>query len=102
VVAQRQGQAAARNMLGANEPFRDAPFFWSQHYDVSIAYVGHAEDFDETLVRGSADERDVLVGLERGGEIRAVASIHRDLDSLRAEVALEADEPHQLRSLFER
>jgi NADPH-dependent 2,4-dienoyl-CoA reductase/sulfur reductase-like enzyme/nitrite reductase/ring-hydroxylating ferredoxin subunit len=89
VVAQRQGQAAARNILGADEPFRDAPFFWSQHYDVPIAYVGHAAEVDRAVVRGSAAERDVLVTLERRGEILAVASIYRDLDNLRAEVALE-------------
>src|SRR4029077_15014424 len=36
VVALRQGQTAARNMLGAREAFDAVPFFWSQHYDVPI------------------------------------------------------------------
>jgi len=89
VVAQRQGQAAARNILGADEPYRDAPFFWSQHYDVPINYVGHAPKFDAVVVRGSAADRDVIVGLKKDGEIRAVASIYRDIDSLRAEIAFE-------------
>lgn len=101
VVAQRQGQAAARNILGADEPFRDAPFFWSQHYDVPIAYVGHAPDFDETIVQGSAADRDVLVALKQNGEIRAIASIYRDLDSLRAELTLEQGAPRQLENLFQ-
>ena len=89
VVAERQGQAAARNMLGANERFADVPFFWSQHYDVPINYVGHAEQWDEIAVDGSIAGRDCLLKYKRGGRLLAVASIYRDLASLQAEIAME-------------
>jgi apoptosis-inducing factor 3 len=89
VVAQRQGQAAARNMLGQRRPFNDVPFFWSQHYDIPINYVGHAEKWDEIAVEGSIAAKDCVVRYKRGGRVLAVASIYRDLDSLRAEVAME-------------
>jgi apoptosis-inducing factor 3 len=89
VVAQRQGQAAARNMLGHRQVFDEAPFFWSQHYDVPINYVGHAEKWDEIAVEGSIAGRDCLVRYKRGGRVLAVASIYRDLASLQAEVAME-------------
>jgi NADPH-dependent 2,4-dienoyl-CoA reductase/sulfur reductase-like enzyme/nitrite reductase/ring-hydroxylating ferredoxin subunit len=89
VVAQRQGQAAARNMLGHRKPFDDVPFFWSQHYDVPINYVGHAEKWDEISVEGSIAGRDCLVRYKRGGRVLAVASIYRDLASLQAELAME-------------
>jgi NADPH-dependent 2,4-dienoyl-CoA reductase/sulfur reductase-like enzyme/nitrite reductase/ring-hydroxylating ferredoxin subunit len=89
VVAQRQGQAAARNMLGRRKVFDDVPFFWSQHYDVPINYVGHAEKWDEIDVEGSIACKDCLVRYKRGGRVLAVASIYRDLPSLQAEVAME-------------
>ncbi len=88
VVAQRQGQTAARNMLGHRKAFDDVPFFWSQHYDVPINYVGHAETWDEISVEGSIAGRDCLLRYKRGGRVLAVASIYRDLASLQAELAM--------------
>ncbi len=89
VVAQRQGQTAARNMLGAHERFTAVPFFWSQHYDVSINYVGHAESWEEVTIEGNPAARDCLVRYRRGGRVVAVAAIHRDIASLQAELAME-------------
>lgn len=89
VVAQRQGQAAARNMLGHRKAFDDVPFFWSQHYDVPINYVGHAEKWDEIAVEGSIQGKDCLVRYVSGGRVLAVASIYRDIPSLQAEIAME-------------
>ncbi len=89
VVAERQGQAAALNMLGLREPFDAVPFFWSQHYDVPINYVGHAEGWDELVVEGDIAGKDGLVRMRRAGRTLAVASVFRDLESLEAEVSLE-------------
>jgi NADPH-dependent 2,4-dienoyl-CoA reductase/sulfur reductase-like enzyme/nitrite reductase/ring-hydroxylating ferredoxin subunit len=89
VVAERQGQAAARNMLGAREAFDAVPFFWSQHYDVPINYVGHAENWDEIAVDGDIAAKDCLLKYRSKGRVLAVASIYRDLDSLKAELAME-------------
>ncbi len=92
VVAERQGQTAARNMLGAGEGFADVPFFWSQHYDVPINYVGHAESWDSIEVDGDVASRDCLLRYRGGGRLLAVASIFRDLDNLKCELALERQE----------
>ena len=89
VVAERQGQTAARNMLGQRERFDAVPFFWSQHYDVTINYVGHAEQWDTVRIDGTFDARDCAVTFLRGGKRLALATISRDLSSLRAEVEME-------------
>jgi len=89
VVATRQGQTAARNMLGFGDEFTAVPFFWSQHYDVSINYVGHAESWDELAIEGDLLARDGLVRFRRGGNTLAVASLFRDIESLKAEVSME-------------
>jgi NADPH-dependent 2,4-dienoyl-CoA reductase/sulfur reductase-like enzyme/nitrite reductase/ring-hydroxylating ferredoxin subunit len=89
VVAERQGQAVARNMLGAREAFDAVPFFWSQHYDVPINYVGHAEVWDEIAIDGDIAARDCMLRYKSKGRVLAVASIYRDLASLEAELAME-------------
>jgi apoptosis-inducing factor 3 len=89
VVAERQGQTAARNVLGRREAFTDVPFFWSQHYDVPINYVGHAEKWDELTIDGDIAGRDCMLRFKRNGRVLAAASIFRDLESLQAELAME-------------
>jgi NADPH-dependent 2,4-dienoyl-CoA reductase/sulfur reductase-like enzyme len=89
VVAERQGQAAALNMLGHAAPFTAVPFFWSQHYDVPINYVGHAEAWDEIVTEGTIMSKDCVLRFKRNGRVSAVASIFRDLESLEAEVLME-------------
>ena len=87
VVAQQQGHVAARNMLGRSEAFRTVPFFWSQHYDVPINYVGHAERWDRIDVAGSLTDRNAVVAYRDGARIAAIATVYRDRDSLLAEDA---------------
>jgi NADPH-dependent 2,4-dienoyl-CoA reductase/sulfur reductase-like enzyme len=89
VVAERQGQTAAVNMLGQRTPFRAVPFFWSQHYDVPINYVGHAEKWDAIEIDGDVTKRDCVARYKRGGRVLAVASIYRDGDSLKAAAEME-------------
>ena len=92
VVAQRQGQTAARNILGAREPFTIPPFFWSNHFDVHIHYVGHGSGGDETSVSGDLKAKDGSVIFSSDGKLSAVASIGRDRENLEAEAALERGE----------
>jgi NADPH-dependent 2,4-dienoyl-CoA reductase/sulfur reductase-like enzyme/nitrite reductase/ring-hydroxylating ferredoxin subunit len=91
VVALRQGQTAALNMLGGQEKFAAVPFFWSQHYDVPINYVGHAEAWDELTIDGDIAARDCVLRYKLNGHVLAVASIYRDAESLMAEAAMERE-----------
>jgi NADPH-dependent 2,4-dienoyl-CoA reductase/sulfur reductase-like enzyme len=93
VVAERQGQVAARNILGQRGKFEAVPFFWSQHYDLTVNYVGHAEGFDRVEVDGALMSRDCTIRYKRGEHTLAVATIGRDRDNLQAEAAMEAEEP---------
>jgi NADPH-dependent 2,4-dienoyl-CoA reductase/sulfur reductase-like enzyme len=91
VVAQRQGQTAALNMLGRREKFTAVPFFWSQHYDVPINYVGHADSWDQLTIDGDIAAKDCLLRYKRNGRVLAVASIYRDAESLVAERKMEQE-----------
>jgi NADPH-dependent 2,4-dienoyl-CoA reductase/sulfur reductase-like enzyme/nitrite reductase/ring-hydroxylating ferredoxin subunit len=89
VVAERQGQVAARNMLGRRERFDAVPFFWSQHYDVTIKYIGHAERWDSVQIDGRLDGRDCAVSYLLGGRKLALVTISRDRESLKVEAEWE-------------
>jgi len=89
VVTERQGQTAARNILGAREPFGVPPFFWSNHFDLHIRYVGHGSRDDRATVSGDLKSKDASVIFRAGDKLTAVASVGRDLENLKAELVLE-------------
>jgi NADPH-dependent 2,4-dienoyl-CoA reductase/sulfur reductase-like enzyme/nitrite reductase/ring-hydroxylating ferredoxin subunit len=89
VVAERQGQTVALNIMGQRQKFDAVPFFWSQHYDVPINYIGHAAKWDEIAIEGDINAKDCLLRYRRNGRVAAVASIFRDLGNLKAEVVME-------------
>jgi NADPH-dependent 2,4-dienoyl-CoA reductase/sulfur reductase-like enzyme/nitrite reductase/ring-hydroxylating ferredoxin subunit len=88
VVAERQGQTAALNILGRHQRFHHVPFFWTEQYDFGFGYVGHAERWDEAEMAGSLEAGGTIT-YRHDGQTLAMAVIHRDLDGLRAELDLE-------------
>ena len=88
-VAERHGQAIARTLVGRAAPYREVPFFWSQHHDVTLSYVGHAERWTAIDVRGDLAKRDATVLYRDGARVRAALTVGRDGASLRIQRALE-------------
>jgi NADPH-dependent 2,4-dienoyl-CoA reductase/sulfur reductase-like enzyme len=101
VLAERQGQAVAHNMLGIGKPFGDAPFFWSQHYDITISYVGYGAGYDHCEVKGDLHKFDASAIYRKGGKVVAVATIGRDRLSLQIEAALEAASQSKIESVLQ-
>jgi NADPH-dependent 2,4-dienoyl-CoA reductase/sulfur reductase-like enzyme len=89
VVAERQGQTAARNILGRGERFDAVPFFWTSQFDFTLNYIGHAEKWDKLDLEGSIEDHDCKLTFQRAGKTLAVATIGRDRENLENEVAME-------------
>ena len=92
VVAERMGAFAARAILGRTAPFRDVPFFWSAHYDVTFTYVGHAQRWDRIDVHGTLAARNATLAYRDSDRTLAVVTVGRDRISLEAELAFERDD----------
>ena len=89
VVAERQGQTAARNILGRRERFEAVPFFWTSQFDFTLNYIGHAEKWDKLDLQGSIEDQDCKLSFQRAGKTLAVATVGRDRENLENEVAME-------------
>ena len=90
MVAERQGEVAAANMVGMTRRFDSAPFFWTDQYGTVIRYVGHASRWDEVIVDGDIDGGSFTIRYFSDGLHRASASVGRDRDNLEDELVLES------------
>jgi NADPH-dependent 2,4-dienoyl-CoA reductase/sulfur reductase-like enzyme/nitrite reductase/ring-hydroxylating ferredoxin subunit len=89
VVAEQQAQSAASNMIGIATPHVAPPFFWSAHYDVTIAMVGNSFGYTRAELHGSLDDRRALVAYYAGDDVIAAATIGLDKEALEIEAAME-------------
>ena len=88
VHAERQGQLAAENMLGASQPFNVPPFFWTHHFGTDLRYVGHGRGWNAVKLEGSPADGDCLVRYFKDGTMIAAATIGRDKALLEIEDAM--------------
>lgn len=90
-VAEGQGRTAAFNLLGHARPYRDVPFFWTAHYDVTVQWTGFPGEWDHADARGSLDAGSMAVHFERDGRPQAAAFVGQEQEALAWELA-RADE----------
>jgi 3-phenylpropionate/trans-cinnamate dioxygenase ferredoxin reductase component len=86
-VAAAHGRTVARNMLGADAPHDEIPYFFSDLSDwTSLEYVGPAFAWDSEEVEGAVDEGAFAVWYREGDAVRAMLSVggFGDLDRARA------------------
>ncbi len=114
----QQGRAAARSLLGRNEPYDYIHTFWSDQYEHVIEYVGFAASWDRLVFRGRPDSRKFLafylkdgivraaMGLDRGGDPedpKGESELKAAVDMVRTRASIDpsklADESLDLRSL---
>ena len=74
-LAEQQGIYAARAMLGAKQPFKATPFFWSNQGDKRLDYAGYAPDWDEILIKGDVAMLDFIAYYIRNGRADAACAI---------------------------
>ena len=88
VHAQRQGQAAAANMLGANQAYDEVPFFWTHQHEIELRYCGHGAGWDEVRIDGDLAAQDFTARYYKAGKLIAAASAGRDRENLLIEEEL--------------
>ena len=91
--AQNQGVAAARSILGKGQPYAPVNYFWSDQYDLSLQYVGHASGQDEVILRGTVEAGSWSAFYLRDGVLKAALGVNRFRDVSAARQLIARDVP---------
>jgi 3-phenylpropionate/trans-cinnamate dioxygenase ferredoxin reductase subunit len=71
-----QGPAAARNMVGRDEPDDRLPYFFSDQYDVGMEYTGRARASDRVVFRGDPASREFIAFWLAGDRVVAGMNVN--------------------------
>ncbi|WP_159773708.1 NAD(P)/FAD-dependent oxidoreductase [Streptomyces sp. HM190] len=110
--AQRDGEAAARGILGLPATDPVAPWFWSDRHGTRLEAIGTMAQAERTVLRGAVDSGAFLALGLRGERVVAAAAIDRtrDIKTVRriidrrvtVDPSALADESTDLRSMLTR
>jgi 3-phenylpropionate/trans-cinnamate dioxygenase ferredoxin reductase subunit len=91
--ALKQGAAAARTMMGGDQPFEDPHWFWSDQYEHNLQYMGFAPEWDDLVVRGNMEERDFVAFYVKDGVVKGAVGLNRGKDVRRSTGLIRARRP---------
>ncbi|WP_175699978.1 NAD(P)/FAD-dependent oxidoreductase [Burkholderia ambifaria] len=75
--AETQARVAARNMLGADEPYREMPWFWSDQYDAQLQVAGEPALGERTVARVLGDDAEIHFHFDAGERLVAASGFGR-------------------------
>jgi hypothetical protein len=67
-------------MCGQEATYRGIPFFWTTQAGLDLHYLGHAPQWDDTIVDGDLDAQEFIVYFVKDGAVQAVAGNKRDTE----------------------
>lgn len=77
-LAEQHGRVAAHNMAGKKTEFKGVPFFWTDHFDQTLQYVGYVTDWDDLIVHGDLAGRNFMAFYVKAGKVLAAAGLQHD------------------------
>lgn len=72
----RQGQLAAKSMLGEKDTYDWQPYFYTDQFDLGMEYVGHASAEDDVVIRGDKDSGEFIAFWLGDGILKAGMNVN--------------------------
>jgi len=87
--ANDQAACAAKAILGAPQPYKATPWFWSNQYDLKLQTVGLSCGHDAAVLRGDPAARSFSVIYLKQGRMIAIDSVNAVKDYVQAKKPIE-------------
>lgn len=97
--ALRQGECAARGLMGRPQLYTAVPYVWSDQYDLKIQMVGYTSEWQQVVLRGEPESGSYIAFYLADGWVRAALAVNRprELATLKKLVSASAPlDPAQL------
>lgn len=82
--ALEQAKTAAASICGKDKPYNQAPWFWSDQYDVKLQTAGLCQGYDQLLLRGDQSAHKFSASYLKDGVLIAIDAVNSPADFLPA------------------